>query len=224
MKYTRIKKYNDMIYDTRPVKFSDFMSNKYNIVHKKIYLSALNKYINEWLEVKDCIEKINKHNNNELNIDSEELEKMRRFVSFHKDDKKFVDGKYVFNVNNMKDFKTNTTIMEINQDEYWKPSSCVILTLFKNKKSPNLKWKVDLTPYWNTYQYKKDKDIYDIQMDKYEKMNDLEVKSFNYLTGKAIVYSDNIGREFEVGFDYLDGENINISDELLLSKNTFIAY
>lgn len=39
--------YNDLIYSTRPAKFSDYMSNKYNIVHEQLYRDALNKYIED---------------------------------------------------------------------------------------------------------------------------------------------------------------------------------
>ena len=45
----RIQRYDDMLYDSRPVKFTDFISNKYNIVHRKIYLYALNKYIKSYI-------------------------------------------------------------------------------------------------------------------------------------------------------------------------------
>lgn len=44
-----VTKYDDMLYDTRPVKFIDFMSDKYNIIHKKLYKYALNRYINDFI-------------------------------------------------------------------------------------------------------------------------------------------------------------------------------
>ena len=41
-----ITRYDDMIYDSRPASFSEFMSDKYNKVHDELYNDALNKYFN----------------------------------------------------------------------------------------------------------------------------------------------------------------------------------
>lgn len=40
-----INRYDDMLYETRPVSLNEFLSNKYNNVHNELYNSALNKYI-----------------------------------------------------------------------------------------------------------------------------------------------------------------------------------
>ena len=40
-----IRKYDDMLYDSRPTRFGDFISNKYNVVHKELYEDALKNYI-----------------------------------------------------------------------------------------------------------------------------------------------------------------------------------
>ena len=42
-----VKSYDDMLYDSRPVQFNEFMSNKYNIIHNELYNDALNKFCNE---------------------------------------------------------------------------------------------------------------------------------------------------------------------------------
>jgi hypothetical protein len=42
-----IKKYDDMVYDSRLTKFSELTSNKYNNVHKQLYNDALCKYLSE---------------------------------------------------------------------------------------------------------------------------------------------------------------------------------
>ena len=39
-----IKTYDDMLYDSRPVSFSEFISNKYNNVHNELYNDALEKF------------------------------------------------------------------------------------------------------------------------------------------------------------------------------------
>lgn len=42
-----VKSYDDMLYDSRPVQFNEFMSNKYNIIHNELYNDALNKCCND---------------------------------------------------------------------------------------------------------------------------------------------------------------------------------
>lgn len=41
-----IKNYNDLMYDSSPVKFNDYINNKYNIIHKELYECALKKLFN----------------------------------------------------------------------------------------------------------------------------------------------------------------------------------
>ena len=38
--------YDKLIYESRPVKFNDYMSNKYDIVHNELYKDALCSYLN----------------------------------------------------------------------------------------------------------------------------------------------------------------------------------
>lgn len=47
MNNNRIRQYNDMIYETRPVKYSEYVSNKYNDIHAQLYNDALNKFLKE---------------------------------------------------------------------------------------------------------------------------------------------------------------------------------
>ena len=42
-----IKKYDDMVYDSRLTKFSELTSDKYNNVHRELYDDALCKYLSE---------------------------------------------------------------------------------------------------------------------------------------------------------------------------------
>lgn len=222
-----IKNYNDMAYASRLVKFSDFMSNKYNIVHKKLFNMALNKYIKEWLKVKhmlieievikheiasssefDKIEKLNK-----------KLSKYKYYVNKHKKDKKYIDGKYIYDVNSIEEFKNNCIIFEIKNDEYWKPSICKITTKFRNKLNPNLSWQVDLSPYWNNYQAYTNNEFINTKLSD-ESFKDAKIVDINYVQGKAKLYSENIDREIEVDFDYINGHNIEVDEELKL-KNTF---
>ena len=42
--------YNNLIYESGPVKFSDYVSNKYNIIHNMLYQDALHNYFYEYIK------------------------------------------------------------------------------------------------------------------------------------------------------------------------------
>lgn len=233
------KKYNNMLYDTKPVKFSDFISNKYNIVHKKLYNLALSKYIKEWIEVKKALEEnyiLSEYleNNNdhfesafddEYKVKEEKYMHNQSFINKSIDDKKYIDktkDKFIYDAKNYDDFVANAIIIEIPDKEYWQPSKCMIITKFISVQSPALKWEVDLTKYWNYYQRKKDKEIENVKLSQ-ENILDSEIIDLNYVKGKAKLYSETLDEEYELDFDYLNGDTNKISDDYLLSKNTFIS-
>ncbi len=45
-----INRYDDMLYENRPVSLNEFLSNKYNNVHNELYKSALDKYIHSLVD------------------------------------------------------------------------------------------------------------------------------------------------------------------------------
>lgn len=222
-----IKNYNSMAYPSRLVKYSDYIANKYNIVHKKLYSMAIDKYINEWIKVKKMLieidvleDKKNSTTNYQEKVQiNNKIKKYKSFISKHKDDKKFIEGKYIYNVNSLEEFKNNCMIYEIMNDEYWKPSRCKIVTKFKNKLSPNLTWQVDLTPYWNTYQEYSNQLFTNKKLSN-DNFKDAKIVEINYVKGKARIYSENIDKSIEVDFDDINGNDIDIDDDLTLI-NTF---
>jgi len=233
------KKYNDMLYDTKPVKFSDFISNKYNIVHKQLYNLALSKYIKEWLKVKKLLEEnyilseyLENNNGHFESMFDEEYQNKKAhymhnlsFINKYKDDKIYIDknqDKFIYNVNSYDDFIGNAIIVEIPNKEYWQPSKCLIMTKFISVQSPALKWEVDLSKYWNYYPRKKEKEIENIKLSQ-ENILDSEIIDLNYVKGKAKLYSETLDKEYELDFDYLNGETNKISENYLLSKNSFIS-
>lgn len=233
------KKYNDMLYDTKPVKFGDFISNKYNIVHKQLYKSALTKYIKEWIKVKKALEENyvlsdyleNNDNHFESIFDEEYKTKNSKYmnnlslIKKYIKDKKYIDkskDKFIYNVNTFEEFINNAIIIEIPNKEYWQPSKCIIMTKFISVQSPALKWEVNLDTYWNYYQRKKEKEIENIKLSQ-ENILDSEIIDLNYVKGKAKLYSESLNKEYELDFDYLNGDTNKISDDYLLSKNTFIS-
>ena len=95
----KIKNYNDLIYDTRPVQVSEYLSDKYNIVHKQLFNNAVETYL--------------KTNNIDNGV-----------------------------------FYQNNKVIELKNDEYWKPSKLIILS--REYENGFTKTVVDLTLYWNT--------------------------------------------------------------------------
>lgn len=47
--YESISNYNNMLYDSRPVTLNEYVSDKYNIIHKELFNDALNKYIKYYI-------------------------------------------------------------------------------------------------------------------------------------------------------------------------------
>lgn len=107
-------------------------------------------------------------------------------------------------------------ILEIKNSEYWQPSTIVII----GKRRPYRKAHVDLTPWWNWYQSKRNFNIKDIKITD-QVLNDSELVYLDYVKGIAYMRTKLDGIEYAVDFDYLD-ENIVVSDEYSL-KNTFTS-
>lgn len=42
-----INNYNNLLYNSRPVKFNEFINNQYNKIHNELYLDALNKFLSD---------------------------------------------------------------------------------------------------------------------------------------------------------------------------------
>lgn len=105
--------------------------------------------------------------------------------------------------------------IEIKNNEYWKPSSIIVIS----KISPYRKHLVNLKEWWNkNYEQSNTASIDEIKVTN-ENILDSEVVEVNYISGKAKLYSKNADVTYEVPFEYLD-KNTVLSDSMLL-KNTF---
>ena len=113
-------------------------------------------------------------------------------------------------------FRKSHKFIEIKNKEYWLPSLVVII----GKRRPYKKVNINLTPYWNWYQAKFDKQINAIKLTK-DTLYDSELVALNYVRGIATFRTKLEGIEFNVDFDFLDG-GIRVSDDLSL-RNTFTA-
>lgn len=209
------KHYNDMLYDSRPVKFSEYMTNKYNILHSRIYQNSLDAFIKDWIRNKHIM----KNERDKYATDELYDKACENFVRKNPN-MKYTCGKFIFSPTTVDDFKRHSFIYEIMPSEYWQPSKIKIVTKYISNESPNLTWEVDLLPYWNTYQSKSLKNI-DSKKLTTETYSDAKLTNLDYLRGKATMYSKNADIEYEIDFDYLN-DNVDIDDNYSLT-NTFMA-
>ena len=162
----KIKNYNDLIYDTRPVQVSEYLSDKYNIVHKQLFNNAVETYL--------------KTNNIDNGV-----------------------------------FYQNNKVIELKNDEYWKPSKLIILS--REYENGFTKTVVDLTLYWNTELSFQNKTYKNIKFDN-ENINDFEITYIDYVKGKATIKSKTTDKEYKIDFDDIDS-NMRISDELFMTDS-----
>lgn len=166
--------YNKMNYNSGPIKFTDFVSDKFNTIHEELYNCALQDYF-------------------ATNYD-----------------------KYSETCKNFDDFLSKYKLTEIKNKEYNLPSSVII----SEKTFPFKQEKIDLTSYWNTYDFNSNnKDISNLISDE-DTLNDAQVVYINYATGKCKFRSKFTGREFWTTLDYINSDTTYNEDEMTL-KNTF---
>lgn len=165
------KKYNEMLYDSRPVKVSELVSDKNNKVHKELYIDALTKFA-----------------------------KSRNFT--------------------LDELFDNYKVIEIKNNEYWEPSSIVILSKKIDYKSGFFtKEKIDLAPYWNNILSFYNKTHTKIKISKDDNINDYVLTDINYVNGNATLKSKISDKEIIIDFDHIDN-NIKVDDNMKLT-NTF---
>ena len=115
--------------------------------------------------------------------------------------------------NLLDDFLSTHRIVEIQNEEYYKASKIIIY----NKYFPFNKRIVDLTPYWNNYQFYNNKNIEDIKVTE-ENKYDSYITDIDYIHGKVKMYSKINDMSYDVDFDYVKN-NTEIDDSIL--RNTF---
>ena len=111
----------------------------------------------------------------------------------------------------LKLYKTNHKIIEIKDDEYWKPSSILIIS----NVTPYVKSIVNLDKYWNDIQSMNDFNISDIKLTK-ELINDAELLYIDYIKGICKMYSKKEDLEFDVPFEYID-KDISVDESYSLN-------
>ena len=104
-------------------------------------------------------------------------------------------------------------IIEIKNKEYWQPSSIIIYSV----EYPYTKTKIDLTPWWNTYQRYDNYQLPEIKIID-ESINDNIIEEINYVKGQVNVYSKLNDLNYLADFNYIK-EDTEVDDDKL--SNTF---
>ena len=112
-------------------------------------------------------------------------------------------------------YRKSHKFIEIKNDEYWKPSSVIIIGAIY----PYNKKKISLNKYWNNYQNKERFKLDLLKITNEENIKDSQIEEIDYINGKVKVYSKSTDITYDVDFDYID-EDTNINNDILL-ENTF---
>lgn len=184
-----MKNYSNILFNSGPVQATDYINDRYDIVHEKLYKTALNKLIIDLGE--DAYK--NEINFPQINPPSHE-EYIQKFVN---------------------DYKNTHKFLEIKNDEYFKPSSVLSISII----FPYVREKYDLSKYWNIIpEEKNNKDISLLQLDE-DTIKYAELIYIDYVKGKCKFKSKLSGEEFWTTFDYIN-DKTKVSDTYSL-KDTF---
>lgn len=119
------RKYDDMAYESRPVKYSEFISDKYNHVHRQMYEDALNTLIKHIIKV----ENIENKNGEPMSVN--EYKRLHRCVEIKNDEywkpskvtiieKSFPHSKHVYDLTgfwNYHQSKTDKSVKELKMND-----------------------------------------------------------------------------------------------------------
>lgn len=112
-------------------------------------------------------------------------------------------------------------IIELNENEFWKPSKVFIIYKINTEKGKRfIRKKYDLTRYWFSFIQKYNRKSNHIKITN-ENINDIEIIKYDYIKGVAILKSKSTDVEFEIDFNDLSGDDI-VSDDLRLNDDLFI--
>lgn len=183
--------FNDIFYGSGPVKAMDTVSNRYNIIHEKLYNEALEDFLNNYQWT------VNQDGTMTLEEGTGGLDAPDSIWKYCK-------------------------FSEIPDSEYWQPSD-VQITYMNPTSTQGLKFnqiRIDLTEFWNNEYIKKNmlKDHSDLYL-RDDTLRDAQIVYTDYVRGKVVMKSRYTGEEFEVDFDYVNG-NTRISPEATL-EDTF---
>lgn len=194
---TTIKSYDNMIYDSRPVKFSEFINDKYNNIHRELFVDALDAAIESYIEY--C---------KEYHVDS------RYSYSSISEFKRKVN---IIEIKNTEYWMPSYVIWRTKSFPYR------VISMIESGKTgkfstKHTRGKMLLAPWWNMYQKFDEKSIDAIELGG-EDVKDYKVIYLNYVQGIATLRSKMTDKEIQVPFEYLN-DKTEVDEEMTLT-NTF---
>lgn len=206
-----MENYSSVIFKSGPVQTSDYVNNRYNVTHEKLYKNAINALIVDIAKTELHkmfilgISKLTQHPG-----EDEDPKLSNKHPGEYIDVKKYIDD-YIYK------YRKTHRFLEIKQDEYFKPSSVISIgTVFPYERK-----KYDLTKYWNmTPRERNNKDISLLQLDE-DTVKYAELIYIDYVQGKCKFKSKLTGEEFWTTFDYINDET-KVSE--LYSLSSTFAY
>lgn len=189
------------------IKYSEYVNNKSDHIHKLLYTTALNKLFKD----------VNKLLNNETDNITIKT-KVAKYIS---DELK----KYGISEINENDFK----IIEISSLNWYQPSNVLLIytkekiTYIENNKSKSklLKLKnINLTEYWNNSYLINSSNISDILLT--DNYNSLTVDYIDFVNGTCILYDKYNDVRYNVDINYLTNDMyFTNNDDLLFSTKIY---
>lgn len=196
-----VKNYNKLLYNSGPVSFNDYIDNKYNIIHEKLYNNALNLYISENFREYD------KYKGNRFSND------YSLKIAYVFKDYKFIEIK-------KEEYYEPSYVIQINTNVNYSYLYTSYITSYNLNFSglENQIQKIDLTPYWNNYQkdIKENKDYNKLNINP-ETLKTAKIIYINYFTGKIKMKSRYTEEEFEIDFNTYN-DTLELDEDMKLTK------
>ena len=234
-----LNNYNKPLYYSGPLSMRDVTTNRAENIHRELYDAALNDLIDDLgsFDYDKDDEKYSKapfHFFGEMNYlwldDSSDSDDSSEYDSSEYEDEEDFDYEDRTNPENPRIYISNyfteeniNSIIEMNGQEYWEPSSVyIIFKIFNlyNNKYIFVKKLYNLDSYWTPYRTKYEKNSTNVKVSK-ENLADTRIIHYDYLKGKATMQSKVHEIEYEMDFDLLSPNDF-VDNELLLPRNLFI--
>ena len=238
--------FNSLLYKSGPVKYTDYIQNKYNNVHNRMYQDALNLFLKDFIKsafydegylFDDALNAINSINEDDTTDEITDMLKrnegfarvacfsdyqtgklINEIIELRKSllPDKEITENDLFNILKKYFLKTHR-IVELKNEEYYMPSLVVIFYLYKPFHKVG---PYSLEEYWKS-EFVTNTMGNKREIDEEENLEDLEITNIDYVRGKADLESRLTGIKTQIDFDEINND-IAISDDYLdVYKKTF---
>lgn len=114
--------YDKLIYNTRPVKFNDYINNKYDIVHTELYEDALEKFLNNYMYEtimgSNLYNILNVFNNFLTEFNDDEIDEFIIYIQ-NKDDQSSIENFHIYTDEEIEDILNTEDENEVKHKEYF---------------------------------------------------------------------------------------------------------